>query len=305
MGTRRPGPQLTLFACLLLAACAKSKPMPLSDLGIDAVITDAGPADIGRDAPMRDAQPDDGVPQISCGGTPCATGQECCFETGLCFAAMDRDTACPAPPRADGGTLPPCASNADCGPMETCVSDVASFARCLGAGECVPRGLPADCAASSATPVCGCDGVTYRNPCAATAYGVRIATQAACGEGTPDDPGPVGCGMGGACSGGTTCCHYWGRCLPSDCADCCRPAPPGTSFPCRLDEDCPGTGSFCDGPGCGPGGGCVYRDCSLPITVFEPVCGCDGRTYVNWCAARVAGVRKFADGMCAADAGVP
>lgn len=42
-----------------------------------------------------------------------------------------------------------------------------------------------------------------------------------------------------------------------------------------------------------PDGGHV--DC---VQVYEPVCGCDGRTYGNACLAGVAGVTVIHDGTC-------
>lgn len=110
-------------------------------------------------------------------------------------------------------------------------------------------------------PVCGCDGVTYDNACFANAAGVSAETEGPC---APDPEGQA-CGSRG---------------LP-ECAE----------------------GSFCSfapGANCGRAdapGSCAPRP-ELCTFEFNPVCGCDGVTYGNACAAASAGVSVDFAGEC-------
>lgn len=95
---------------------------------------------------------------------------------------------------------------------------------------CAPQlpAAPVDCAAcdDAEAPVCGSDGVTYRNPCRARCAGARILYAASCVDGCRRPP--PGCDLDCA----------WGLLLtgsPSSCTTCtCAPAPPA---------DCPTSGA--------------------------------------------------------------
>lgn len=151
-------------------------------------------------------------------------------------------------------------------------------------------------------PVCACDGQTYDNACLAHRAGVDVDTEGACGGGpvepgdcAPDDCGPppglpnVECADGTI--GGPT-----GRCLAEGgrCAWEIR-ACPGA---CLANDDCP-VDRYCARPAgaCEAEGICQPRpDACDPV--FEPVCGCNERSYGNVCSAARAGTSVAYDGDC-------
>ncbi len=191
-------------------------------------------------------------------------------------------------------------------------------------------------------PVCGCDGQTYGNACAANAAGVSVASDGECDA----PPGGADCGglLGLSCAGGEFCnfpveascgaADQTGTCeaLPEACTfefdpvcgcdgltygNACGANAAGVSVASRGECDAPPTGGDCGGLlglSCGQG-----EFCNFPIEAicgaadqtgicqpipevctdeFNPVCGCDGQTYGNACAASAAGTSVSSLGEC-------
>lgn len=128
-------------------------------------------------------------------------------------------------------------------------------------GECVPR--PEMCP-EVYDPVCACDGNTYSNDCFRRRAGVQKAHDGKC---RPGDGGGDGDGK-----------------------------PPI----CASNADCAGD-AYCDFPGglCEGRGRCEPRP-DVCTKQYDPVCGCNGKTYGNACNAASAGVSVARKGRCEA-----
>jgi len=169
-------------------------------------------------------------------------GEACCTED--CTASTD--PSCPA--------RQPCTSNDDC------TSDSAAGAFCARpVGQCDATGVCQTtnvfCTAN-VDPVCGCDGQTYPNACAAAQHGVSVARPGPC------DAKQCGTIAGITCDAGEFCEQAPNTCNVMDAAGSCVPVP----------ETCLG--------------------------ILDPVCGCDGNTWVNDCFRIQGGVQKAHDGHC-------
>ncbi len=148
---------------------------------------------------------------------------------------------------------------AGCAAGEYC--DFPVSAQCGAADQTGKCALTPEACDTNLAPVCGCDDVTYSNACAAASAGVSVAAEGECAT------SGSGCGGRGTgpCPGGQYCVYE-----PAD--NCGR-------------SDAPGVCSDI------PRGGCTLD--------YAPVCGCDGQTYGNPCAAATSGVSVEHDGECA------
>lgn len=204
-------------------------------------------------------------------------------------------------------------------------------------GTCEP--IPQACTREF-NPVCGCDGVTYSNPCVANSAGVSVSSFGECAP--PPDGDTCGGLQGLGCAEGEFCAFapealcgaadQTGVCTPRPDAciqlfdpvcgcdgvtygNACTAASAGVSV--ASDGECEPAGTLCgglQGLGCAEGEYCDFAPdarCGaadqtgvcLPspdfcTAQFDPVCGCDDRTYGNACEANAAGVSVASAGEC-------
>lgn len=138
-------------------------------------------------------------------------------------------------------------------------------------------------------PVCGCDGKTYSNECAAEVNGLTSWTKGACDSGKTRnddciDPNKVS---------NKGCPENWDPVCGCD----------GKTYGNECEAKAKGIQSFTKGK-CGDDKkqGCIDKTKINPEGLcpmnYAPVCGCNGQTYSNECKAIIAGVTKWTQGAC-------
>jgi len=154
-------------------------------------------------------------------------------------------------------------------------------------------------------PVCACDGQTYASSCMAAQAGSGVLHAGPCsGSGRscvvggvtyPDGAGNIpagdGCNICGCTDGMLACTKK-----------ACPPPPPKAcggfaGFTCSATEYC----AYVPGQACGAADAsatCQPRPAACTANI-DLVCGCDGKTYANICAAAQAGFGYGSKGACA------
>jgi hypothetical protein len=182
-----------------------------------------------------------------------------------------------------------------------------SAAACLiedAAGMCtkIPIGCPVY--DQPVPPVCGCDGKTYVDDCARQTAGMSKAADGACPTGTGGAGGKGGTGGRGGSGGaggsggiiGTGGKSGTGGTTGSVCGLI-------TGLGCAAGEFCEYSAAAClieDAAGvCTK----IPIDCPVYDQPVPPVCGCDGKTYVDDCERQKASMSKATEGACTTGTG--
>jgi len=175
-------------------------------------------------------------------------------------------------------------------------------------------------------PVCGCDGITYPNPCEAAQAKQNIATLAEC-DVVVTCMNNTDCNQTGLFCIKITSCEDTGLCnkIPPTCNSDVFPVCgcDGKTYISECLANSEGISVASEGP-CPVEPSCTIRsdcpeffNCKKPVgvcsesypgtcapepesctTQLDPICGCDGKTYINGCFAQKVGILMLNVGIC-------
>ena len=177
-------------------------------------------------------------------------------------------------------------------------------------------------------PVCGCDGKTYGNDCEMKAAGMSLNHEGACcdiailcapgfvpydsdGDGC-DDTCKMPCKERCDCYDAglefengcylkcMNCGNFWTCSDLGLCEEQCGFIPPDAwqclEQTCKSNAECADT-DYCAKDSCDGEGKCQPRP-EACFALYDPVCGCDGKTYGNSCEAAAGGTNVAYKGVC-------
>jgi hypothetical protein len=258
------------FACLLFACTSQSTQAPTKQ-----EVASEGKSDSGLDLCQEFDWYGDGVCDGFCPmpDPDCCDGDQCVNTADFCFSS----TECPAGEHCsvdDGDCLDPC-ENQFQGCADVCAGVCTTMSNdCSDSSECAQGqychfDLPTACGAGGFGRCQSKPAACSPQPqlvcgCDGTTYGseceaAMAETSVASFGACPD--APLACNETAQCESGFFCQKNQGMCT-QNVVGMCLPEP---------------------------------TDCS---TGLDPVCGCDGFSYVNACMAQVAGVNIDHDGFC-------